>query len=93
MEFHKALLDCMQTLRRQLRTEQQLNIRFSQADAIAAMLNACHASFDEQTRDLGDQLAALSKTEQLPALPPEPVEDPEPPMRSVRIYRGQRIPV
>lgn len=41
MKFNKAVLDCMQHLRRRLREEQQLNIRLSQPDAIQAMLTAC----------------------------------------------------
>lgn len=41
MKFNKAVLDCMQPLRRRLREEQQLNIRLSQPDAIQAMLTAC----------------------------------------------------
>ena len=85
MEFNKAVLDCMQKLRRRLRDEQQLEIRLSQPDAIAAMLDACLTSKDERTRELGEQLAAQSGIERLPvaaAVEHKP---------SVRIYRGQRI--
>lgn len=88
MEFNKILLDCMQTLRRRLRDEQQLEIRLSQPDAIAAMLDACLASKDELTRELGRQLAMHSGMEPTPAAPPEPAENHQ---RPVRIYRGQRV--
>lgn len=88
MEFNKALLDCMQTLRRRLREEQHLHIRLSQPDAIPAMLAACLCSSDELTRDLGKQLAAYSDnapdTDITPATPKES-------QSSVRIYRGQRV--
>src|SRR5690606_17911952 len=90
MEFNKALLDCMQTLRRRLREEQQLHIRLSQPDAIPAMLAACLSSSDELTRDLGKQLAAYSDSA------PATINTPPPPaakenLSSVRIYRGQRV--
>ncbi|MCQ4313252.1 hypothetical protein NAV33_15270 [Pseudomonas stutzeri] len=91
MEFNKAVLDCMQTLRRRLREEQQLDIRLSQPDAIMAMLTACLGSSDETTRDLGRQLAAYSD------MPPPVLAKPSPSASSngytpsVRIYRGQRI--
>ena len=38
MELTKAIVDCMQTLRRRLRDELDINIRLSQSDAINAML-------------------------------------------------------
>lgn len=60
MEFNKAVLDCMQHLRRRLRDEQHLEIRLSQPDAIQAMLTACLCSGDEVTRELGKQLATYS---------------------------------
>jgi len=91
MEFNKAVLDCMQALRRRLREEQQLDIRLSQPDAITAMLTACLGSSDETTRDLGRQLAAYSD------IPPPVVAKSFPPANSsghvpsVRIYRGQRV--
>ncbi len=44
MEFNKAVLDCMQHLRRRLRDEQHLEIRLSQPDAVQAMLTACLCS-------------------------------------------------
>ena len=90
MEFNKALIDCMQTLRRRLREEQQLHIRLSQPDAIPAMLAACLCSSDELTRDLGKQLAAYSDaapaTVDIPATPT--IKENQ---SSVRIYRGQRV--
>lgn len=89
MEFNKALLDCMQALRRRLRDEQQLEIRLSQPDAIAAMLDACLVSDDELTRELGQQLAVHSGMVRTTAALPEHLERHE---RPVRIYRGQRIP-
>ncbi|AHL74623.1 hypothetical protein CH92_05745 [Stutzerimonas stutzeri] len=91
MEFNKAVLDCMQHLRRRLREEQQLDIRLSQPDAIQAMLIACLCSGDETTRDLGKQLATYSD------MPPPVVTKPSSPEShgryepSVRIYRGQRV--
>lgn len=91
MEFNKAVLDCMQHLRRRLREEQRLDIRLSQPDAIQAMLAACLCSGDETTRDLGKQLATYSD---MP--PPVVTKPPLPESRgnhgpSVRIYRGQRV--
>mgnify|MGYP000420433455 CR=1 FL=1 len=94
MEFNKAVLDCMQQLRRRLRDEQQLNIRLSQPDAIQAMLTACLYSADEITRDLGRQLATYSDMPTLftppstPSTPSTPADRSGP---SIRIYRGQRV--
>lgn len=91
MEFNKAVLDCMQHLRRRLRDEQQLDIRLSQSDAIQTMLMACLRSSDETTRDLGKQLATFSD---MPALIETTRVTPQSPRRhepSVRIYRGQRV--
>lgn len=89
MEFNKAVLDCMQHLRRRLRDEQQLDIRLSQPDAISAMLTACLNSGDEATRDLGKELATYSDLPSLvTAAPVRPEGQPAP---SVRIYRGQRV--
>lgn len=89
MEFNKAVLDCMQHLRRRLRDEQQLDIRLSQPDAIPAMLTACLNSGDETTRDLGKELATYSDLPSLvTAAPVRPEGQPAP---SVRIYRGQRV--
>jgi len=86
MEFNKAILDCMQQLRRRLREEQQLDIKLSQPDAIQAMLIACLCSGDETTQDLGKQLATYSDMP-IQAVTP----DAAPSATSVRIYRGQRV--
>lgn len=97
MEFNKALIDCMQTLRRRLREEQHLEIRLSQPDAIPTMISACQISQDQLTREMGRQLSAYSgapETPEPPATPPTPTAVPEraaPSERPVRIYRGQRV--
>lgn len=91
MELNEAVLDCMQTLRRRLRDEQQLDIRLSQPDAITAMLSACRCSDDEQTRNLGAQLAAYT---QMPVPLAGPSTLPQAPgayAPPVRIYRGQKV--
>ncbi|MEO4046005.1 hypothetical protein AAFN46_02795 [Pseudomonas sp. CAU 1711] len=99
MELNKAVLDCMQALRRRLRDELTLDIRLSQADAVEAMLLACLRSTDQDTRNLGIRLAELSdfhgaaprRAEASAApLPPSVGEEP---IRgaSVRMYRGQRV--
>lgn len=90
MEFNKALIDCMQTLRRRLREEQQLEIRLSQPDAITTMINACLVSSDELTRQMGRELASHSGVESAPEAPSN-LPDHEPTERPVRIYRGQRV--
>lgn len=97
MELNKAVLDCMQAVRRKLKQEMALDIRLSQQDAVSAMLSACLCSQSEEIRKLGAQLAELSD-EHLPAAPPAralPVQAteqaPAHPGQSVRIYRGQRI--
>ncbi|SDI67475.1 hypothetical protein SAMN05216272_11556 [Pseudomonas panipatensis] len=71
IEFNKAILDCMRELRRRLREEQALDIHFQQPDAIAKMLRACAASFDEQTRSMGLRLSQLSGVN-----PPRVVQEP-----------------
>jgi hypothetical protein len=91
MEFNKALLDCMQTLRRRLRDEQQLDIRLSQPDVITAMLTACLCSSDETTRELGRQLAVYSDMPPPVEAKPSLAERSKDHVPSVRIYRGQRI--
>ncbi|PAU65601.1 hypothetical protein BZL41_05365 [Pseudomonas sp. PIC25] len=101
MELNKAVLDCMQALRRRLRDELAVNIRLSQPDAIPAMLAACLNSNDLETRTLGQRLAEFSDLIPAPvrATPKgQPLADvPAPasltgkPSGSVRIYRGQRI--
>ncbi|MFC5699184.1 hypothetical protein ACFPU0_27080 [Pseudomonas sp. GCM10022186] len=60
MELTKAVLDCMQTLRRQLREEQAVDIRLSQPDAILCMLGACAESRRDATRELGEHLSRLT---------------------------------
>ena len=60
VELTKAVLDCMQTLRRQLRDEQAVDIRLSQPDAILSMLSACAGSQREATRELGEHLSSLT---------------------------------
>ena len=49
MELTKSVLDCMQTLRRRLRQEQDVDIRLSQPDAVMQMLIACAASDVDDT--------------------------------------------
>ncbi|MGQ7956776.1 hypothetical protein ACUTAF_03480 [Pseudomonas sp. SP16.1] len=94
MELNKALLDCMQALRRRLRDELAVDIRLSQSDAVVALLGGCLQSSDEETRRLGQRLAEL--TDQRPPTPAaKPVANvalPQAaPSGSVRIYRGQRV--
>jgi chemotaxis protein histidine kinase CheA len=102
MELNKALLDCMQALRRRLRDELAVDIRLSQHDAINTMLSACLTSSDEETRQLGQRLAQLSDNPfNRAAGAPTPAERPVTPLAdptkltptsgSVRIYRGQRV--
>ena len=100
MELNKAMLDCMQALRRRLRNELALDIRLSQPDAINAMLSACLFSSDEETRQLGQRLAQFSDKAAPVAKPVTAVELPAPLLEtahagksgaSVRIYRGQRV--
>ena len=98
MELNKAVLDCMQTLRRRLRAETGEDIRLSHSDALPRMLQACHASRSTETRALGRQLAQLSG-HSLPAEPPSRPSSPPPASSTalppsgttVRIYRGQRV--
>jgi hypothetical protein len=71
MELNKAVIDCMQTLRRRLRDELAVNIRLSQPDAINAMLLACLESADPSTRELGSVLTELTGTH----LPPPPLSE------------------
>lgn len=66
MEISKAMVDCMQTLRRRLRSELGVDIRLSQGDSVAAMLAACLRSHDETTRHLGQRLAELSGLQNQP---------------------------
>ena len=71
MELNKAVLDCMQTLRRRLRDELAVNIRLSQPDAINAMLLACLQSSDNTTRELASELTELTGIQ----LPPPPLSE------------------
>lgn len=102
MELNKAVLDCMQALRRRLRDELTLDIRLSQTDAVEAMLLACLRSTDQDTRNLGIRLAELSdfqgaasavaRRAEAPAAPLPPSLGEEPARgASVRMYRGQRV--
>ncbi|WP_252270919.1 hypothetical protein [Pseudomonas subflava] len=100
MELNKAVLDCMQSLRRRLREEMSLDIRLSQPDAVEAMLLACLRSNDQDTRHLGIRLAELSDSAGTPSTPQRGPESPAPAPAitedgtrgpSVRMYRGQRV--
>lgn len=71
MELTKSVLDCMQTLRRRLRQEQEVDIRLSQPDAVMQMLIACAASDVEDTRQMGVKLSELTHIRLAP--PPAPV--------------------
>jgi hypothetical protein len=82
MELNKAVLDCMQSLRRRLREELSVDIRLSQPDAVEAMLLACLRSSDQDTRRLGIRLAELSDSA---AAAPAPAH-------SARQYRGHELP-
>ncbi|MFG0379735.1 hypothetical protein ACF8C6_02045 [Pseudomonas sp. zbq_18] len=102
MELNKAVLDCMQALRRRLREELNQDIRLSQPDAVEAMLLACLRSNEQATRELGIRLAELSDFHG--ASKPQPRDtfhraSPETPPTiaqsqqsgSVRMYHGQRV--
>lgn len=106
MELNKAVLDCMQALRRRLRDELAVDIRLSQTDAIPAMLAACLRSSDPETRSLGQRLAEFSDSKEAPATkqrypgralaevtaPPALAQaHAAEPKGTVRIYRGQRV--
>ncbi|MNC28972.1 hypothetical protein SAMN05216201_101405 [Pseudomonas linyingensis] len=81
MELNKAVLDCMQKLRRRLREELGTDIHLSQSDVISALLAACAHSDSLQTHQLGAELARLSGT--------APSEAPQPDPRTQPLYRGQ----
>ncbi|WP_417660445.1 hypothetical protein [Pseudomonas sp.] len=97
MELNKAVLDCMQSLRRRLREEMSIDIRLSQPDAITAMLSACLSSSNEDTRQLGQKLAQFSDNPNAFAPPSKPLQtdiapiQPKAPTGSLRMYRGQRV--
>ncbi|WJN60787.1 hypothetical protein [Pseudomonas sp. SO81] len=82
MELNKAVLDCMQSLRRRLREELSVDIRLSQPDAVEAMLLACLRSSDQDTRRLGIRLAELSDSAAAAPVPAHPA----------RQYRGHELP-
>lgn len=84
MELNKAVLDCMQALRRRLRDELCVDIRLSQPDAVEAMLLACLRSSDQETRSLASLLAELSD---FPS-PATPAAHQHP----ARQYRGHALP-
>lgn len=84
MELNKAVLDCMQSLRRRLREELSVDIRLSQPDAVEAMLMACLRSSDQETRNLGIRLAELSDFQQAAAQPAAAQPN--------RQYRGHELP-
>lgn len=91
MELNKAVIDCMQSLRRRLRAELAIDIRLSQPDAVPAMLNACMASHNAETRQLGEHLAIISETP-LNKTVPAPTQAPHTsPSTSYKVYRGQRV--
>ena len=83
MELNKAVLDCMNSLRRRLREELAVDIRLSQPDAVEAMLLACLRSSDPETRSLGVHLAELSDFHAA-ATSPEPAHP-------SRQYRGHEL--
>lgn len=94
MELNKAVLDCMQSLRRRLREEMSIDIRLSQPDAISAMLSACISSSNEETRQLGQKLAQFSDMPNAVLTPSKPLQSdsaPQAPTGSLRMYRGQRV--
>lgn len=97
MELNKAVLDCMQSLRRRLRDEMSIDIRLSQPDAITAMLSACLSSSNEDTRQLGQKLAQFSDNPNIIIASSTTVQSDIAPIQpkaatgSLRMYRGQRV--
>lgn len=93
MEMSKAVINCMQLLRRRVRNELGIEIHLHQPDAIAALLMASRTARDPETCALGEQLASLteqldpSATAAIRAQAGPPAED----QLRVRIYRGQRV--
>ncbi|MNZ87328.1 hypothetical protein D3C78_1061810 [compost metagenome] len=83
MELNKAVLDCMQTLRRRLRDELGADIHLNQSDAVSALLGACERSDSVRTRELGEELARLCAPQPAPAAQEE---------RAQPLYRGQEVP-
>lgn len=84
MELNKAVLDCMQALRRRLRDELCVDIRLSQPDAVEAMLLACLRSSDQETRSLAVRLAEMSDFPNAAATAA--------PQHPARQYRGHALP-
>lgn len=74
MELTKSVLDCMQTLRRRLRQEQEVDIRLSQPNAVMDMLIACAASDVEDTRQMGLKLSELTNIRMAPPVAPQLTE-------------------
>ena len=104
LNLSKAMLDCMQNLRRRLRVELNINIHLSDENAVQALIDACRLSDSIRTRELGIELAHMSGLDardlSAPALPEAAASEanavfPTPPAaegeRLVRIYRGQRV--
>lgn len=104
LNLSKAMLDCMQNLRRRLRVELDVNIHLSDENAVQLLLDACRKSDSIRTRELGMELARMSGLDigdlQAPAVASAaPAMDnmafPTPPAgegeKLVRIYRGQRV--
>lgn len=84
MELNKAVLDCMQQLRRRLRAEQGIDIHLNQSDVLSALLGACAQSDSLQTRQLGAQLQQLCGE-----APAQAGDDGETQRRAQPLYRGQ----
>ena len=94
MEMNKALIDCMQLLRRRVRNEQGIDIHLHQPDAVEALLMASRTSRETQTYQLGERLAQLIEQDQPSAsavLNAHREQESPPDNLRVRIYRGQRV--
>lgn len=50
LNLSKAMLDCMQNLRRSLRVELSVDIHLNEPGAVEALLAACHKSDSVRTR-------------------------------------------
>lgn len=105
LNLSKAMLDCMQNLRRRLRAELNINIKLSEENSVQALIEACRLSDSIRTRELGIELAHMSGLDAGELASPvmqtqaAPQGDnsvfPAPPVgegeKLVRIYRGQRV--
>lgn len=93
MDMNKALIDCMQLLRRRVRNEQGIDIHLHQPDAVAALLMASRTSREPETYALGERLAGLVEQDEpsVAAVLSAQREDAPPDNVRVRIYRGQRV--